>query len=68
VTGHEFARNAQKVILRGDDGKLYAVPLVMPQFQGGGGRRVVYWQCDPSRAELIEDVQAMPEASTLQEG
>jgi len=52
------------VLLRGDDGKLYAVPLVMPMFQGGGGRRVVYWQCDPRKAELIDDVQAMPEAET----
>jgi len=64
MTGPEFAKLAQRVILRGDDGNLYAVPLVMPQFQGGGGRRVVYWQCDPRQAELIEEVQAMPEAET----
>ena|GEM_PF-4946262 len=64
MTGPEFARSAQRVLLRGDDGKLYAVPLVMPMFQGGGGRRVVYWQCDPRKAELIDDVQAMPEAET----
>ena len=64
MTGPEFARLAQKVILRGDDGKLYAVPLVRPQFQGGGGKRVVYWQCDPRDTELVEEVQAVPEAKT----